>query len=326
MSTWKQNLKRASDTTWKGLHYVGAKVNKLSGKVGAEGFWPQPMALEIEKCSRILRSFTIGQLLETAGAEGDKKKPSKVRVQIPPKFLRNAQGIAIFTVFRTGLGFSAASGSGVVIARNDDNSWGSPSGILVHTIGFGADIYDVVLILRNRKAVMAFSNPKVSIGAELSVAAGPLGAGAMLDTGIEAVPVLSYVKGKGLYGGVQLDGNIIIERNDENARFYGRHIKAKDILAGGINRPADADLLVATIESAEGQHTEPTSSSSPHHITNIRERLSGSVSPPVSETRGVGPGMNKSELGVHDDDAEANHVSGPDSSYIPPPSYPHPSL
>jgi len=324
MSTWKQNLKRASDTTWKGLHYVGAKVNKLSGKVGAEGFWPQPMALEIEKCSRILRSFTIGQLLETAptGPQGDKKKSSKVRVQIPPKFLRNAQGIAVFTVFRTGLGFSAASGSGVVIARNEDNSWGSPSGILVHTIGFGflagADIYDVVLILRNRKAVLAFSNPKVSIGAELSVAAGPLGAGAMLDTGIEAVPVLSYVKGKGLYGGVQLDGNIIIERNDENARFYGRPVKAKDILVGAINRPAEADLLVATIESAEGQHTEPTSSSSPLHIANIRDRLSGSASPPV--------GMNKSEVGVHNDGAEADHVSGPDSSYIPPPSYPHPSL
>ena len=71
---------------------------------------------------------------------------------------------------------------------------GPPSGILIHTIGFGflagADVYDVVLILRNRRAVKAFANPKVSLGAELSVAAGPLGAGAIVDSGIEAAPVL----------------------------------------------------------------------------------------------------------------------------------------
>jgi lipid-binding SYLF domain-containing protein len=50
----------------------------------------------------------------------------------------------------------------------------------VRSVSIGADIYDVVLILRNRKAVNAFANPKVSIGAELTVAAGPLGAGAMV--------------------------------------------------------------------------------------------------------------------------------------------------
>lgn len=66
-----------------------------------------------------------------------------------------------------------------------------------------------MLILRNRRAVKAFTNPKVSLGAELSVAAGPLGAGAVVDTGIEASPVLSYVKSKGLYGGAQVDGEIL---------------------------------------------------------------------------------------------------------------------
>ncbi|KAF8315716.1 hypothetical protein DL93DRAFT_2078979 [Clavulina sp. PMI_390] len=126
------------------------------------------------------------------------------------QLIRNAQGLAIFTAFRTGLGFSGAGGSGVVLSRDSEGNWGPPSGLLIHTIGFGflagADVYDVVLILRTRKAVKAFSNPKVSLGAEVSVAAGPLGAGAVLDSGIEASPVLSYVKSKGLYGGAQVDG------------------------------------------------------------------------------------------------------------------------
>jgi len=278
---WKVGLKTANDKVWKGLDAVGAQVNHLSNKVGSEAFWPQPMDLEIEKCSRILRTLTTKQLLEKASIEGKAKTPQKVLVQIPPKLLQNAKGLAIFTVCRTGLGLSAASGRGVVIARNPDGSWGSPSGILIHTIGFGflagADIYDVVLILRNQKAVNVFGNPKVSIGAELTVTAGPVGAGAMVDAGYEAAPVLSYVKSRGIYGGIQLDGNIIIERNDENARFYGRKIKAKEILAGNIARPLNADLLVATIESAEGRHIEPTyTPSSPSSSTNA-EDLQASV-------------------------------------------------
>jgi lipid-binding SYLF domain-containing protein len=93
--------------------------------------------------------------------------------------------------------------------------------VRIHTIGFGflagMDVYDAVLVLRTRKAVDAFTRPKVlrlpfllrshyqrsffalqqvSLGAELAIAAGPVGGGAMLDTGIEASPVFSYVKSK----------------------------------------------------------------------------------------------------------------------------------
>lgn len=57
--------------------------------------------------------------------------------------------------------------------------------------------YDVVLLLRKPEALRAFEHPKVSIGGELSVAAGPVGNGAMLDTGIEAAPCWSYTKSKG---------------------------------------------------------------------------------------------------------------------------------
>lgn len=182
-------------------------------------------------------------------------------------------GIAIFTVFRTGMGWSAASGSGVVLARLPDGSWSAPSGILLHTLGvgflIGADIYDVVLILRTQRAVESFTNPKVSLGAELSIAAGPLGNGAMLESGIERSPAWSYTKSKGFYAGIQLDGNIVIERNDENARFYGRKgIKAKDILSGNIHRPHECDQLIRTIERASGETRTPPVVGSRHSMAN----------------------------------------------------------
>lgn len=130
-------------------------------------------------------------------------------------------GLAIYTCSRTGLGLSAASGGGVVLAKDADGNWGPPSGILIHTVGFGfiagVDVYDVVLILRTRKAVQAFANPKISLGAELSVSAGPLGTGATVTSGLEAAPVLSYTKSKGLYGGAQLDGTFTyLSRLDVN--------------------------------------------------------------------------------------------------------------
>jgi len=257
----KKGFKTVETKAWRFSDIFGRGMNNLAGKVGSEAFYPQPLAVEVEKCSRILRSFTTSsEILEVETSDGKTKKKQRVAVQIPQKFLRSAQGLAIYTVCRMGLGFSGAGGSGVVIARNSDGSWGSPSGILIHTIGFGflagADIYDVVLILRTQRAVKAFVNPKVSIGGELTVTAGPVGAGAVVDTGIELSPVLSYIKSRGLYGGIQLDGNIVIERTDENERFYGRKVRAKEILAGETERPSDADLLVATIESAEGRHIE----------------------------------------------------------------------
>lgn len=76
----------------------------------------------------------------------------------------------------------------------------------------------MVLILRTQAAVQSFTHPRLSLGGELTVAAGPIGAGHLLETSIDAAPspVWSYSKSKGAYAGVQLDGQILIERNDEN--------------------------------------------------------------------------------------------------------------
>lgn len=95
---------------------------------------------ECGKAARILWTFSKRSLRRDAPDTGDvhaARKDQKVIKSIPPRVLQDAQGLAIMTVFRTGLGWSAASGSGVVIARDTPTSWGAPSGVLVHTIGFG---------------------------------------------------------------------------------------------------------------------------------------------------------------------------------------------
>jgi lipid-binding SYLF domain-containing protein len=187
-----------------------------------------------------------------------------VLVKIPSSVIQNCVGLAIFSTLRAGLWVSGSGGSGVLIAKNLDGSWSPPSGILVHTLGVGfnagVDIYDCVVVINNPKALEAFSKLRVTLGGEVSVALGPLGFGGTVDSNIDPrkqqdrTPVFTYMKSRGLYAGVQIDGTFIIERNDENARFYGRRLPVKAILAGQPKEvPASVVKLMEVAKSAEGR-------------------------------------------------------------------------
>lgn len=103
---------------------MGEASNRLAGKMGVEAFYPTDMDRECEKAARILRTFTRDGVPATEESDyGDAsahKKTQKVFKKIPPRALEQAKGIAIFTVFRTGLGWSGAGGSGVVVRRQED--------------------------------------------------------------------------------------------------------------------------------------------------------------------------------------------------------------
>ncbi|EED18220.1 DUF500 domain protein [Talaromyces stipitatus ATCC 10500] len=270
--------KKGFDKAWQALDKLGAPVNRLSNRVGAEAFWPTTLDKESDKAARILRSFCkdgfYDQIDADAAAkaaqekeviEGKQKidKPigkQRVLVKIPTEVIKKAKGIAIFTTMRTGLWFSGAGGSGVLLARvPETGEWSPPSGILLHTaaIGFlvGVDIYDCVVIINTYEALEGFKKLRATLGGELSATAGPVGAGGILDSEVHKrqAPIWTYMKSRGLYAGVQVDGTIIVERTDENARFYGRKISAHEILAGKITHPPDSiRTLMRTLKAAQG--------------------------------------------------------------------------
>jgi lipid-binding SYLF domain-containing protein len=285
MSAWdrtKKDGKAAFDKGWALLDKLGAPVNKFTNRIGSEAFWPTTLDHECDKCARILKSFcssfppyprvldmhlTIStedgfykeQPNRPGSSPGPRSKP-KVLVKIPQKVIRNCVGLAIFTVMRTGLWVSGAGGSGVLLARKEDGSWSPPSGILIHTLGVGfmagIDIYDCVVVINNREALEAFSKVRVSLGGEISAVAGPLGVGGILDSEVtrDRRPLFSYMKSRGLYGGIQLDGTIIIERNDENARFYGERVPVREILKGHVRRvPPGTRMLMEIVKQADGR-------------------------------------------------------------------------
>ncbi|KAH9208248.1 hypothetical protein DL95DRAFT_312223 [Leptodontidium sp. 2 PMI_412] len=243
---------------------IGEPLNKLSNKLGSEAFWPTSMDKECNKAARILASFCKDESSNEQAYhadEGPKEKP-KVLIKIPQKVIQNAVGLAIFTTMRTGMGFSTSGGAGVLIGRLGDGSWSPPSGIHVQTVGLGwmagLDVYDCVVVINSYKALEAFQRVRVTLGGEISVVAGPVGVGGILESNADFrkgkyhEPVFTYVKSRGLYAGVQIDGTIIIERNNENARFYGEEVRVQQILAGQVrNVPLSASLLIQMIRKIE---------------------------------------------------------------------------
>lgn len=196
-----------------------------------------------------------------AGDAGPKQK-QRVLMKIPQSVIENAVGLAIFTTMRTGLWISGAGGSGVLVARQEDGSWSPPSGIMLHTAGLGflvgVDIYDCVLVINNRKALESFTKVRATVGGEVSAVAGPMGVGGVLENDGKWKqanrPVFTYLKSRGFYAGVQIDGTVVIERTDENARFYGEEIGVSDILAGKVRHPPpELKLLMETLKAAEGR-------------------------------------------------------------------------
>ena len=183
----------------------------------------------VDRCASIIRDFR--QMPERA---------------IPRDVLRHSRGLAILTVIKAGFIFSGKGGQGVVVARTG-HGWSGPSFIATGGAGWGlqagAQVTDFVIVLNNNDAVRAFSRGgNVTIGADVSAAAGPVGRtaeGAVAPT----AAVYTYSKSRGLFAGVSLEGAVIGTQRDSNFRYYGRPVRADEILNGRVAPPPGAARL-----------------------------------------------------------------------------------
>ncbi|KAK6465278.1 hypothetical protein DFJ63DRAFT_321609 [Scheffersomyces coipomensis] len=206
---------------------------------------PRSLKNESKKAAKVLASFIKPN--QVAGADQ----------VIPPHVLKNAKGLAIITVLKAGFLFSGRAGSGVIVARLPDGTWSPPSAIVTAGAGvggqIGAELTDFVFILNSKSAVDSFAQMgSVTLGTNISVAAGPLGRNAEAAGTASlksASAVFAYSKTKGLFAGVSLEGSAIVERREANRKFYGSNCKARNILAGQVEAPPACDSLMRILES-----------------------------------------------------------------------------
>ena len=169
---------------------------------------------------------------------------------LPPRILRRARGLAIISVVKAGFIFSGKAGEGVVVARTG-HGWSGPSFIGTGGAGWGpqigAQVTDFVIVLNNERAVRAFSKGgNVTLGADASVAAGPVGRAAEADVTPRAA-IYTYSKSKGLFIGASLEGAVIGTRKGANERYYRQPVTAFDILHGRVAAPASGAGLRAAL-------------------------------------------------------------------------------
>lgn len=285
-SRWKKWGKTAFDKSIVVSDWASGYANSASAKMGGERFWPKSNDFpeEITKCERILRAFTVegvetksdkapapsdnadtSELTyeEELAARQKKKdesfvhKKRKVLRKIPPAVIKRAKGIVIYTAMRSGIApFGGAGGAGLMLARLPDGSWSAPSSISPNNLSVGLllgfDIFDVILVVNSERAMEAFKSHKVTLGAETAVAAGPFGTGISGELGIDRSPVFSYVRSRGLYGGVEAMAQAFLHRFDENERiYYWPGITARDILEGKVRKPPLVDPLYRALRDAE---------------------------------------------------------------------------
>lgn len=165
---------------------------------------------------------------------------------IPPAVLRDAKGLAIMTVLKAGFIFSGRAGTGVVVARTG-RRWSGPSAIGTAGAGFGlqagAKVTEYVFVLNTPDAVRAFSRGgNIQLGADLSVAAGPVGRTVEADV-TPVAAVYAYSLSQGIFGGISLEGTVITTRSEANASYYGRYVTPAKILSGRIRVPPGARRL-----------------------------------------------------------------------------------
>jgi len=166
---------------------------------------------------------------------------------IPPALLSRAYAVAVVPhVLKIGFGIGARRGKGILVIRQDDGSWSNPAFITLTggSFGFqiGAQSTDVILVFKTRKGVDGITNGKFTLGADASVAAGPVGRHTSVSTDITfRSEVYSYSRSRGLFAGVALEGAGVTMDRKANAAFYGSaKITPEQIFAGSGNAAPQA--------------------------------------------------------------------------------------
>ena len=163
--------------------------------------------------------------------------------------LDDAEGLLIIpTSIKGGFIIGGSGGSGVMLARRPDIEWSYPAFYTMGSVTFGlqigGEVQEIVLVIMSKAGRDAMLTNDFKLGADISVAAGPVGAGAKAQT----ADVLAFSRTKGgLYGGLNIEGAVIATREGWNRAYYGEDVRAVDILITGTASNPGADALRETV-------------------------------------------------------------------------------
>lgn len=171
---------------------------------------------------------------------------------IPQDILAHSQCVAVVpSMLKGGFIVGGKYGRGLASCRTP-KGWSSPAFFLVEggSLGFqiGGQAVDLVMLIMNNDGMQHLLSSKFALGADASVAAGPVGRHAEGNTDWKMrAQVLTYSRARGVFAGVSLNGAVIKQDKDSTREFYGHMVTTKAALTGEVEPPADANSFLSTL-------------------------------------------------------------------------------
>src|SRR5438309_5570797 len=171
---------------------------------------------------------------------------------IPEEILGSAECVAVVpSMLKGGFIVGARYGRGVASCRNP-KGWSAPAFFTVTGGSLGLQIggqaVDLVMLIMNKDGMKHLLSSQFALGADASVAAGPVGRHAEGGTDWKMrAQVLTYSRARGVFAGITLNGAVIKQDKDSTREFYGRMVPFKTSLTGLIDPPAGANPFLTTL-------------------------------------------------------------------------------
>jgi lipid-binding SYLF domain-containing protein len=163
---------------------------------------------------------------------------------IPPSLIYQSEGIVIFPeAFKIAFGVVGGQGArGIALVRQYDGSWGNPFFVSLGEGSFGLQLgaqkTDIVLLFKDRKAIMDLSHTELTLGGDVGVAAGPVSKGTSATTDIKfESEIYSYCSSKGLFAGISFKGGVLTFNESVNESLYGMEDINTDYIFHEIETP-----------------------------------------------------------------------------------------
>ena len=177
---------------------------------------------------------------------------------IPEEVLEHAQCIAIVPhMIKAGFVLGGENGKGIATCRTA-NGWSAPAFFAITGGSWGLQIgvegVDLVMIFQGDRGMQRLENAKFQLGADASVAAGPVGRHATADTDWKLnVEVLTYSRAKGAFAGLTLTGSDVRRDDSSMDAFYGHDVSSHSVLRGEVATPRSAERFIEAVRDAKAQ-------------------------------------------------------------------------
>jgi lipid-binding SYLF domain-containing protein len=192
--------------------------------------WSLSPSAQSDEARRVTDALTVLSEIMDAGDQS-----------VPRSIMQKAEAVAVCpSLIKGGLIVGGQRGRGILSAKDPKTgAWSSPAFLTITGGSFGAQIgaqaVDLILVVQNRRGLEQLVGNQFKIGADASVAAGPVGRDASASTDVQMrAQILSYSRTRGLFAGVTLNGSTIRQDRDANDRFYGMGYRTGQIVFDGL--------------------------------------------------------------------------------------------